>query len=97
MESEEREEWEEELSAGRPVGGFARQRPFSLIGSATMLENTGGAKAGEFFDEVVMELSWVLLLFAGQAGSLCIFVLTGHQLCHSFLLPLTVKKCGVGG
>lgn len=48
MESEEREEWEEEQSAGHPLGGFARQRQFSMIGSATMLENTGGARAGEF-------------------------------------------------
>ena len=48
MESEEREEWEEEQSTGHPVGGLARQRRFSTIGSATMLENTGGSRAGEF-------------------------------------------------
>lgn len=48
MESEEREEWGEEQTAGHPVGGFARQRQFSMIVSATMLENTGGVRAGEF-------------------------------------------------
>ncbi len=48
MESEEREEREEEQSAGRPVGGFAWQGQFSMIGSITMLENTGGLGAGEF-------------------------------------------------
>lgn len=47
MESEEREE-EERESAGHPVGGLARPRQFYLIGSAAMLENAGGARAGEF-------------------------------------------------
>lgn len=53
MESEERVEWEEEESAGHPVGGFARPGRFYLIGSATMLESTGGARAGEFLMRLV--------------------------------------------
>lgn len=48
MESEEREELEEEQGARQPVGGFARQRQFCLIGSAAMLEITAGTKVGEF-------------------------------------------------
>lgn len=58
VESEERR-WE---SAGHPVGGLAQPRQFYLIGSAAMLENAGGARAGEFFDEVVTELTWTALV-----------------------------------
>lgn len=43
----EGEEWEEEQSAGRPAGGFARSRQFSRLVSAAMLENTA---VGEFVE-----------------------------------------------